>query len=583
MTTTNDDDDGGTVVTRAPRRSLPFDPGETARKTAQRPTITVDPGALDEVVTLAEQALIATGQPIYQQGGFLVRPKMMPVSASRGRETKAPGLKVLDPDSLTDHMARAANWQKPDGRRHKMVPCSPPRQVASILLTRAGEWQVPCIVGVVSAPAMRPDGTLITTPGYDQQTHLYYAADPGLRMPAIAERPDEADAEAALCLLEDLFSEFPFRGKLRAPLRDSLDFSVTLSALMSPFVRSACRIVPLHGFSSPEAGTGKSILVDVLATIITGRWCPAVAQSRSAEEMEKQLTGLLLAGTPIISIDNVMQTLSSPLLCQAVERPLLQVRPLGKSDIETIESYATFFATGNNLIIAGDLVRRSLRAVLDAGVERPETREFRFDPIARVMRDRGRYIAAVLTIIRAYRVVGGRAELAPFQGFNEWSRYVREPLVWLGLPDPVDSMTEVRDSDPRRRQLHGLVTAWEAAFGDERVTAADVVAAVKDSTTGGEPSSEAVELRDALLVVAGEKGGAVSQFRLGKYLAYHKGKIADGKRFLDDGLRRGVVRWYVGRVDGTYPSHARRVYTSQALRARNVTSFNEARRQRRGD
>ena len=149
-----------------------------------------------------------------------------------------------------------------------------------------------------------------------------------------------------------------------------------------------------------------------------------------------------------------MRELSSPLLCQAVERPLMQVRPLGRSDIMMIENHGTFFATGNNLIIAGDMVRRSIRAVLDAGMERPETREFAFDPIARVNSDRGKYIAAVLTIIQAYRAAKGeRVDVTPFQGFNEWSRYVREPLVWLGLADPVESMAAIRRSDPERMRL----------------------------------------------------------------------------------------------------------------------------------
>jgi putative DNA primase/helicase len=567
--TTNDGDE---ALPRAQRRPLGFDPATVVRKIKERPTIIFDPGAIDEVATTAEQALIATGQIIYQQGSMLVRPVMMKVSASKGRETAAPALKALDPDSLVDHLARAAQWERPDARRRKTVPCTPPRLVASILLTRVGEWSFPQISGIVTAPTMRPNGSLITNPGYDPQTRLYYMADPGLRIPMIFGEPSREDAEAALHLLQDLLGGFPFKR--------SLDFSVALSALMSPFVRGACSVAPLHGFSSHEAGTGMSHLCDLIATIITGRWCPVVAQSRSAEETEKQLTGLLLAGQPIISIDNVMRELSSPLLCQAVERPLLQVRPLGSSIMMMIENHCTFFATGNNLIIAGDMVRRSIRSELDAGVEQPETRSFAFDPIARVMADRGKYIAAVLTIIRAYQAAarhGERVEVTPFQGFNEWSRYVREPLVWLGLADPVESVAEVRRSDPERMRLRALLTAWEDVFGNDPMTAAKAIATVQESFSAQGNDSTVVDLRAALQAVATERGGTISQRRLGNWLAHHKGRIIDGMQFLDDGVNRsGVALWYIARTDGTAPTKRRSVFTYQE----HIANLSEARRAR---
>ena len=46
--------------------------------------------------------------------------------------------------------------------------------------------------------------------------------------------PSREDAEAALHLLEDLLRGFPFQRKV--------DFSVALSALMTPFVRGACSV-----------------------------------------------------------------------------------------------------------------------------------------------------------------------------------------------------------------------------------------------------------------------------------------------------------------------------------------------------
>ena len=122
----------------------------------------------------------------------------------------------------------------------------------------------------------------------------------------------------------------------------------------------------------------------MIAAIGIGNYCPVIATGANDEETDKRLVGLLLAGLPIVSIDNVVVPLGSPTLCQATERPVNTVRPLGTSNLMTIESRAMFLATGNNLRLAGDMVRRSLRCELDAQMERPETRAFNADPISSV-------------------------------------------------------------------------------------------------------------------------------------------------------------------------------------------------------
>lgn len=60
------------------------------------------------------------------------------------------------------------------------------------------------------------------------------------------------------------------------------------------------------------------------------------------------------------------------------ERPLVRVRILGKSEAPEFE------------------VRRAVICTLDARVERPELREFKFDPIDRVLQDRGLSAARVV-------------------------------------------------------------------------------------------------------------------------------------------------------------------------------------------
>jgi len=68
--------------------------------------------------------------------------------------------------------------------------CPPPMDVVRDLLALPPlEWGFPALQGIIEAPALREDGTIITEPGYDEQSHLFYAPDDGLHVPEIPEHP----------------------------------------------------------------------------------------------------------------------------------------------------------------------------------------------------------------------------------------------------------------------------------------------------------------------------------------------------------------------------------------------------------
>ena len=194
-------------------------------------------------------------------------------------------------------------------------------------------------------------------------------------------RLGQAAALEALAQLDQLLDTFPFVA--------TADRSVALSAMLTTLDRRAMATAPLHAFTAPTAGTGKSSLVDMIACSPPGAVMPVIAQGRTEEELEKRLGAALLAGDVAISLDNCEQVLQSSFLCQALTQRQLNIRMLGRSrNVETPVN-AVVFATGNNLVFAGDLTRRVLLASLDAKCERPELRSFTVDPIETIRRNRG--------------------------------------------------------------------------------------------------------------------------------------------------------------------------------------------------
>ena len=404
-----------------------------------RPLIAIKADNLPTITTQAEDVLIEADVPLYQRGGELVRPVIEEVDASEGRLTKIVRFVRINETYLRDLLGIEARWRKFNARGDA-VPTNAPSDVAKTLLAREGQWEFPPVSGVISTPTMRADGTILSAEGYDKKTRLLLVARPA--MPPIAERPTKDDAVAALAVISDLLTEFPLVGPVSR--------AVALSALITPVVRAAFAVAPMHSARAPTAGSGKSYLFDCAAAISIGQPMPVMAAGRTEEETEKRLGANLLTGQPLICIDNVNGELKGDALCQAVERPIVEVRILGKSERVRIEARGvSMYSTGNNIILVGDLCRRVITAVLDAQMERPELRAFRGNPVAKILADRGKYVAAALTICRAYAIAGRPDKKTPLASFGGWSDTVRSALMWLGEADPVELDRGVARRRPR--------------------------------------------------------------------------------------------------------------------------------------
>jgi len=489
---------------------------------APRPIIRIRGGELHEVASEAEKALGRFGAPLYVRSGEIVKPVIDSVEAAKGRKTKVGRLQRVTGAGLVDYLSRAASWERYDKRSKRWSATDPPKQVAEIILSRDGEWEFPVLSGVIGCPTMRRDGSIINQVGYDRKAQLLLIDSP--EMGSIPLRPSRSDAEDALALLDGLLNGFPFV--------DAASRSVALSALMTPVLRpGALTSAPLHVMRAPSAGSGKSYLVDLAAAISTGQFAPVIAIGRTDEETEKRLGAALLGGQPIISLDNVNGRLGGDALCQVVERPVVQVRPLQRSELKRIESRATVFATGNNVEIEGDLVRRALLCSLDADQERPELRRFENDPLAAVLADRGKFIAAIFTIARAYIAAACPEVCPPLASFEDWSRVIRSSIVWLGRVDAADTMEIARAEDTSLTAMRALFAAWyEAASSDAKLTRE--IRDVAESRTGEARCHP--DLHRVLVDIAPARGGGIETKLLGQWLKRHQNRVADGLKLTSE-------------------------------------------------
>jgi putative DNA primase/helicase len=498
---------------------------------AGQSAITVAGGNRHTCADLGIAALMAANVPFYQRDRKIQRIALVKAKNTNGEIMMVPGIIPVDKATLARALGQVSIWQRFDLRMNRYIRIDPPPAVCEQILAMVGEWPFPPLQGIIQCPTLRRDGSLIDEEGYDEVTGLVLVNS--ISIPPIPSAPTQEHAEQALRLLLDLLAEFPFV--------DDPSRAVGLSMLITPVVRGAMLVAPMHLVTAPAPGTGKSYLGDVASMIATGERCAVESAAPEYAETEKRLIGSALSGFPIIALDNVRDGLSGDFFCQIVERPLMNLRALGKSDKHRIPNTFTMFTNGNNASVAEDLVRRTNRAGLDANLEHPETREFKGDPLALVQADRGQYIAAALTIPLAYLAAGKPNPMPPLVSFEDWSHLVREPLIWLGCGDPVATQAALRSEDPRKVEKTQIFEAWKSDIGvggDRRCTTKEII----DVTETRAP------LREALLMVASQRFGVdrkIDPKVLGKWLSAQEGSIAANCKLMVDRADKARPKWYL--------------------------------------
>ena len=196
------------------------------------------------------------------------------------------------------------------------------------------------------------------------------------------------------------------------------------------------------------AGAGKGLLARCICIIAFGRDPHAVTSGATPEELEKRIAAELIEGSPALFLDNLNNTaFKSDLLASAITERPARVRPLGKSQMVPLNASAFVILTGNGLTVSEDLARRFIMVEFDPRTEDPEARPFKTDIRAEVRERRTELLAALLTIWRWGRIVSDIEPGRALGSFEQWCRWVRDPLLALGCQDPVERVSEAKARD----------------------------------------------------------------------------------------------------------------------------------------
>lgn len=449
-------------------------------------------------------------------------------------------IRRLPSATIRERISAACRFQGPEGQART------PRWLVEAIEKR-GSWAgIPVLRGISTCPVLLPDGSILQRHGFDRDSGLWLdlqTAD----FPRIPERPSGADVKAAVSELTTLVSDFCF-----AKLEHR---AAWLAAVLTVLGREAHSGVtgPLFLIDANTRGSGKSLLADVAALIVTGRSATRMTDARHDDEFRKRITSLAADGERLVLIDNISGRFGSASIDAALTGTVWKDRRLGATELVEAPLRMCWLASGNNTILAADTARRTCHIRLESDLESPETRSgFKYPNIREhVIQNRGRFLAAGLTMLRGF-IAAGRPDqrLSPWGSFEEWSDLVRGCLVWCGLPDPGITRDELRaTADSEAESLRqALVVITKLDTNRHGLSTSDLV----KISLGNDPSysgGDADELREALESLCDSAGRRLNPRELGNRLKHFKGRVIDAMCF-DFRISRGNRLWFVRLTNG---------------------------------
>ncbi len=490
--------------------------GMRYRLMRQSQQIRLQQGDMPELLPQVMERLRLDGE-IFERGGSLAR--------------IADG-EIIDVEKswLQTHLESIFQFQALDSRSSRWVPKDCPDKLAMRLLAARGDWGLPKVGAVVTFPVMRPDGSVISEPGFDKSTSLLYLNHDSERQSL--QRLDKPALVETLKRIWRPFDEFPFDGNISR--------GVFLSALLTTVCRQTLPTAPAFLIRAYTPGSGKTLLSECLMLLVGAKTSALPMPDKNPDEIEKRLFSKLLTGCPGFILDNLTGVVDNAAMCAFLTSSEPEGRMLGLSEIRRVSNRTLWVLNGNNVTPGGDTFRRILPITLDANCESPESRRFRFNPKVLIEQQLEQYRADLLNVLWAYQDSGSPLlGKGSFGSFEPWESLVRQCVCWLisegvtpaEMVDPLEVMSLSKVEDPSHLQHAEILESWYGAFSNRIVQVAEIKHLFEVNSLGS--TAEEKVFLEAIMPVSfahGEFNGRI----FGGWLRKSKGRVVNGFR-LDPG------------------------------------------------
>ncbi|WP_198961615.1 hypothetical protein [Pseudonocardia sp. MH-G8] len=360
--------------------------------------------------------------------------------------------------------------RREQGRDGNMVnvETSPSQTVLAEVLAPRSWPGLPPLRGMIGAPVLRPDGTLLQRPGYDEATGLFLAST--VRLPTVPDRPTpEQVAAARQFLLEKFLRDFPWR--------TPADRANYLALLATPILRPFTRCLSPFGIvDATMPASGKTILTACLGMLCGQR---VMTWTDSDEELRKAITSVLADQAGVIVFDNLPEgsVIDSAVLARLVTERTWTDRRLGSNTASSYPNDRVWLATGNNLRVGGDMASRTVWVRLDPDMPHPEARTgFSIPNLDTWILDPGnqaRVLWHLLVLVLDWTAAGAptSSSVPAMRQFTRWAQHLGGLLEHHSIRGFLGNAVENRDLDDDAAEWRAFLTRWHQLHGDRYLTA----------------------------------------------------------------------------------------------------------------
>lgn len=479
--------------------------------------VLLETGLFSETLSFLEYELSRCND-IFQRNGKLVR-----ISVNVNTE------RIIINEILTEDIFRILYerciFLKNSTNEDKFILCNLPFYYCSNIYKTQRSLNFKEVDRIATQPYLKPDGSIVTKPGYDQETKIF--SNFKKNDYHIKPEPTRQDAENALQSILEPFAKFPFESEN--------DKSAAASGCITSAIRVSLPYSPMYHCKASQSSSGKTKLMKCISGYGTYHPVPSLEFPNSNEECGKKMLALLMKGSPVIFFDNIDSDLTDyQSLCSILTDKNFSGRILGQNKITEVSTCALILSNGNNVRPMKDLLRRVIEINLLPTCENPAGQKFPFDPHAKILANRAHYVSLVLTMIRAWIVAGSpETVVQPIVTYNDWSKWCRQVLLWLGLPDPATSLLRALDDDPDRQILRRFLHAWYDSFKSQNIKLRE---AIEKGNTA---------LQEVFLDINGGVKN-LNRWHLGKWLSKHSKRTIDNLSLeKDESTKLSVEGWRV--------------------------------------
>ncbi|MFC8155841.1 bifunctional DNA primase/polymerase [Streptomyces cinereoruber] len=372
-------------------------------------------------------------------------------------------------DHVTTYVVKRDAEGVPTEERELLMPKS-----CGTILGRK-DWPLPPLRGIITSPVVRPDGTLVTDPGYDQATGLFLAP----RVPVRRLQPTvttESLERAKEIVLGQVLADFPWVA--------ASDRAHYMAALLTPILRPYFHgPTPMTVITATAPGSGKSLLKDLLAH------CYGVADTAWPEndtELRKSITTqLYTTGAPVVAFDNLPNgyVMRSAVLSALLTGETWGDRILGATGKVTMRNDRVWVATGNGLRTSADNGRRVMWVRLDPDCPNPDQRDgFTIGDLRPWLRNNAStLVAALVTLVRAWLAAGAPLIRTRKGDYSEWATMLAGLLGYLGIHGfNADQGEASLDQDDELAEWTAFLEMWEEQLQGDPVPVGQVIARLPD-------------------------------------------------------------------------------------------------------